>query len=237
MRDYFGFQIKFVLNITDIDDKIILRARQQHLLVRFKEDHGGQGDSPVSHPVLDTTLAAFNWYIQHKLPLLEPGTEPRTFGTKVFEAYQGVLDSSALREGDVPGENKAKLRMSITTATSAAKAILAPVTTLSEFYKQTEDVLLPYLDAIHGFSIDPRSHGIFASLAKKFETRFFEDMERLNVLTPDVVTRVSEYMEQIVSFVEKIISNGFGYTTSDGSVYFDIDAFEKAGHFYARLEP
>src|SRR5262245_22417804 len=62
---------------------------------------------------------------------------------------------------------------------------------------------------------------LFARLANKFETRFSEDMERLNVLTPDVVTRVSEYVEQVISFIEKIISNGFDYTSSDGSVYFD----------------
>ena len=62
-------------------------------------------------------------------------------------------------------------------------------------------------------------------------------MERLNVLTPDVITRVSDYVEQVVSFIEKVISNGFAYATSDGSVYFDINAFEKAGHFYPRLEP
>jgi cysteinyl-tRNA synthetase len=62
-------------------------------------------------------------------------------------------------------------------------------------------------------------------------------MGALNVLRPDVLTRVSEYVPQIVSFVEKIVDNKFAYPTPDGSVYFDIEAFEKAGHFYARLEP
>ena len=237
MKDYFGFQVKFVLNITNIDDKIILRARQQHLLAWFKEKHGGETDSPVTGEVIETTLAAFNWYIQQNLPLLAPDTNPETFVPNVSETYRRILDGSAMNEGDAPGEKEAKLKMSIKTATSAAKAIQAPPGTLSEFYKQAEDVLLLYLDAIHGSSIDSQNHEVFASLANKFETRFFDDMERLNVLTPDVVTRVSEYVEQVVSFVEKIISNGFGYATSDGSVYFDIDAFEKAGHVYARLEP
>ena len=62
-------------------------------------------------------------------------------------------------------------------------------------------------------------------------------MQSLNVLEPDVITRVTEYMPEIVNFVAKIIENGFAYQTSDGSVYFDIEAFERAGHFYARLEP
>jgi cysteinyl-tRNA synthetase len=62
-------------------------------------------------------------------------------------------------------------------------------------------------------------------------------MEGLNVLAPDVIIRVSDYVEQVVSFIEKVISNGFAYATPDELVYFDIKAFEKAGHFYARLEP
>jgi len=37
--------------------------------------------------------------------------------------------------------------------------------------------------------------------------------------------------------MEKIVENGFAYSTSDGSVYFDIESFEKAGHNYSRLEP
>ena len=31
LQDYFGYNIKFVQNVTDIDDKIIIAARQQYL--------------------------------------------------------------------------------------------------------------------------------------------------------------------------------------------------------------
>ncbi|KAI9744022.1 MAG: hypothetical protein M1818_002756 [Claussenomyces sp. TS43310] len=237
LQDYFGFQVKFVLNITDIDDKIILRARQQYLLARFKDEHGGETDSPVTSEIVQTTCAAFNQYIQRNLPLLMPDTNPENFVSNLFKAYPAVLDESALKDDEAPGEKEAKLKLHIKTATSAAKALEGPPEKSSEFYKQTDDVLLPYLDSIHGSSVDSQNHEIFARLAKKFETRFFEDMKSLNVLMPDVLTRVSEYVPQVVSFVEKIISNGFGYATPDGSVYFDINAFEKAGHFYARLEP
>ena len=44
--------------------------------------------------------------------------------------------------------------------------------------------------------------------------------EALNVRPPDVLTRVSEYVPEIVTFVEKIIANGAAYEV-DGSVYFD----------------
>lgn len=62
-------------------------------------------------------------------------------------------------------------------------------------------------------------------------------MARLHVRDPDTITRVTEYVPEIVSFVEKIISNGYAYEV-EGSVYFNTSAFDSAGgHHYAKLEP
>jgi len=36
LEDYFGYNITFVMNVTDVDDKIILRARRNHLLENYK---------------------------------------------------------------------------------------------------------------------------------------------------------------------------------------------------------
>ena len=48
-----------------------------------------------------------------------------------------------------------------------------------------------------------------------------DDMRRLNVVLPDCLTRVSEYVPEIVAYIEKIIENGYAYE-SNGSVYFDV---------------
>lgn len=57
----------------------------------------------------------------------------------------------------------------------------------------------------------------------------------LQVLPADIVTRVSEYVPQIVDYVKKIIDNGYAYE-SCGSVYFDVGKFDaEPNHYYAKV--
>lgn len=54
---------------------------------------------------------------------------------------------------------------------------------------------------------------------------------------PEILTRVTEYVPEIIQFIQKIIDNGFAYE-SNGSVYFAVDAYQKDGRFlYGILEP
>ncbi|KAM0449756.1 hypothetical protein ACHAO4_007422 [Trichoderma viride] len=241
MKDYFGFRVKFVMNTTDIDDKIILQGRRKYLLTRFKQEHATEDDL-VSGSVLAETKAAFCHYIEKNLPSLPSHTVPETFPEAADKAYEEKVEASPLADATTAKQSQAVtiadllLRAHIGTARLAAEALRAPGK-LPEFFAKTDDILLPYLDALHGADIDSNNHEIYLELTQKFERRFFEDMNALNVLPPDQLTRVTEYVPQIVRFVEKIVANGFGYACPDGSVYFDIDSFEKAGHSYSRLEP
>lgn len=36
LEDYFGYSILYVMNVTDVDDKIIIRARRNYLLARYR---------------------------------------------------------------------------------------------------------------------------------------------------------------------------------------------------------
>ena len=77
----------------------------------------------------------------------------------------------------------------------------------------------------------------FFEFSRYWETQFFDDMAALNVRLPNVVTRVSEYVPEIVAFIEKIIARGFAYE-ANGSVYFNVIKFSKdPKHTYAKLEP
>jgi cysteinyl-tRNA synthetase len=63
-----------------------------------------------------------------------------------------------------------------------------------------------------------------------------KDMQALNIRPPSVLTRVTEYIPELVAFIEKIVKNGFAYEAT-GSVYFDVAAFKAAKHHYAKLAP
>lgn len=166
-------------------------------------------------------------------------TAPEEVSQQVKEHYHLVLDGKAL-DGGVAGDKEAKIKMHIKTVLAASDALASRKTnsiSADQFNHQAQDVLLPYLDALYGSTIDASDHTIFTKLTKKFEDRFMNDVRALNCVDPDVVTRVTEYGQQIVDFVNKVEKNGFAYKTSDGSVYFDIEAFEAANNHYARLEP
>lgn len=49
-------------------------------------------------------------------------------------------------------------------------------------------------------------------------------MDSLGCRRPDVLTRVSEYMPEIIAYVQRIVDNGMAYV-SNGSVYFDTHNF------------
>ncbi|KAK2880141.1 hypothetical protein FQN49_000520 [Arthroderma sp. PD_2] len=237
MRDYFKFDVRYVMNITDVDDKIITRGRQQHLYREFVAEHPS-----VDRDLVDTAKAAYEAYITKNLPLVPSSTPTQEFKDTAEKVYAAVLSGKPLEGNTKAGDPEAKIKMYIKTMSSAAEALTVasspggsiPVDT---FYDKTQDILHPYLDTLKGSSIQGTDHSIFTLLTKRYEDRFMQDVRDLNVLDPDEITRVTEYMPEVVSFVEQIIEHKFGYVTPDGSVYFDIESFEAAGNSYARLEP
>ena len=67
-----------------------------------------------------------------------------------------------------------------------------------------------------------------ADVAAHFTRGVIEDMRGLNLLRAEVYPRVSEHVPEIVALVETLVEEGYAYE-SDGSVYFDVTAFEGYG--------
>jgi len=156
---------------------------------------------------------------------------PSSFAQKRDAAYGKVLAGGTLTGEGKPGDDEAKMKMHISNLTAASTAIQE-----NKVFGGADEILLPYLDSLYKETFDAKDQTTFTKVTQYWEGQFMEDMRDLNVEAPTVITRVSDYMPHIVRFVEKVISKGFAYE-ADGSVYFDIAAFEKAGNSYAHLRP
>ena len=196
-------------------------------------------DHPRPAEALETTHSAFLAYASSHLPRLPSDLKPEAWDVESSRAYGHILDGGTVSNGGAPGDAEAKIKMHLSTLRAAAEALDADANAMSPetFYAKVGDVLLPYLDTTQKLDIQGDNYHIFTKLTRHWERHFKEDIRSLNCLPPTLLTRVTEYIPENVSFIERLVRKGFAYATSDGSVYFDITAFEKAGNHYARLEP
>ncbi len=65
-------------------------------------------------------------------------------------------------------------------------------------------------------------------LAERYEREFFDAMEKLNVEKADFSPRVTEHMQDIINFIQKLIEKGYAYV-SEGDVYFSVEKFKEYG--------
>jgi len=207
IQNYFGYDIFYVMNITDIDDKIIKRARQNHLYENYVK----------SGPSLEKVLEDCNTVVTYFGGKVAATTDPdkKAMQEKMFEKLKLAV---AAVEAAVASGDSAKI--------SAEKESLL---------RDAKDVMADWLDSSMGSTV--KDNSIFADLPRFWEEEFHKDMEALNVLPADCLTRVSEYVPEIVDYIQQIIERKYAYE-SNGSVYFDVKQFDSSQcHHYAKLVP
>lgn len=63
-------------------------------------------------------------------------------------------------------------------------------------------------------------------IAEFYTKVFLGDMEKLNIDRPEIITRATDNIEQMIEYVQDIIKNGYAYETSKG-IYFDISKLDE----------
>nr|BAC28234.1 unnamed protein product [Mus musculus] len=208
LRDYFQYDVFYCMNITDIDDKIIRRARQNYLFEQYREQK-----PPATQLLKDVRDAMKPFSVK-----LSETTDPDK--RQMLERIQ-----NSVKLATEPLEQAVRSSLSGEEVDSKVQVLL----------EEAKDLLSDWLDSTGGSEVTDNS--IFSKLPKFWEEEFHKDKEALNVLPPDVLTRVSEYVPEIVNFVQKIVDNGYGYA-SNGSVYFDTAKFAASEkHSYGKLVP
>ncbi|CAO3702291.1 unnamed protein product [Rhizopus stolonifer] len=235
LQDYFRYEVLFVQNVTDIDDKIILRARQQYLFDSLKKD-----TQELNEALVKQTEEAWLEFVAAKLKKLDVGLVQ--LASSNWPEFVNKMTPEEIKKALVLDE---KFKMIYSALDVSYNAIQKSKDNLSkgvntkevadQLLDASQDPISAWLDIRKGSEMnDPK---VFKDLPAYWEDQFFQDMEALNVRAPDVQTRVSEYVPEIVDYVQKIIDNGYGYVV-DGSVYFDTSRYDgHNGHHYAKLEP
>lgn len=65
-------------------------------------------------------------------------------------------------------------------------------------------------------------------IAKIYTNSFFDDLNKLNVESPEHIAKATEHIKQMENYVIQIMNNGYAYETSKG-VYFDTSKLKSYG--------
>lgn len=70
-------------------------------------------------------------------------------------------------------------------------------------------------------------------IAEYYTRSYFDDMDKLNCVRPDISPRASGHIVEQIELVKKLIEKGFAYE-ANGSVYFDVSKFKEYGKLSGR---
>ena len=63
-------------------------------------------------------------------------------------------------------------------------------------------------------------------IAEHYTNIFMKDIENLNIDMPEIITKATDNIPQMLEMVQEIVKNGYGYETSTG-IYFDVSKLDK----------
>jgi cysteinyl-tRNA synthetase len=239
MSDYFHYNVLYQINTTDIDDKIILRARQNELLRQLEADTSVDYIALVAL-VKEALIEAKTNSENKKLQLQTAIHDATSTGnTRVRIEQEGLLTAYEYKRKNLDVDevnilNAINNSSNDDTITNDDDATQQQLSRRAHLFNLAKTVLAEKLDREKGHLIT--DHDVFNSHSRYYENEFMSDMDALGIRRPDVLTRVTEYIPQIITFISKIITNNMAYV-SNGSVYLSLDAFQDAGHNYRKCKP
>ncbi len=63
-------------------------------------------------------------------------------------------------------------------------------------------------------------------IARYYTEIFFRDMQRLNIEKPEIISKATDHIKEMLEFVQGLLEKGYAYETSKG-IYFDISKLDK----------
>lgn len=153
LANYFGYHIHYVMNITDIDDKIIKRARQNHLFEEYA--------SEAAKLPLDQLLGQQKEVLVRFQATCAKNTDPdkKVMLDKTLQRMNDAVE--ALTKAVSKGEEK-------------------EISEKRQHYlNEAKDPISEWLDSQKGAEIN--DNAVFEALPRYWEDQFHNDMKSLNV--------------------------------------------------------
>ncbi len=70
-------------------------------------------------------------------------------------------------------------------------------------------------------------------VAEFFTKHFYDSMDKLNVLRPDIICKATEHLPEQIALIKALLTKGFAYDTPE-AVYFDISKFSDYGKLFGQ---
>ena len=70
-------------------------------------------------------------------------------------------------------------------------------------------------------------------VAEFFTKNFYDSMDKLNIIRPDVICKATDHIKEQIEMVQKLFDNGMAYDTPE-AVYFDVAKFPKYGESFGQ---
>jgi len=74
-------------------------------------------------------------------------------------------------------------------------------------------------------------------LTRKYETKFFDDLEALNIIKAREYPRATDHIQEMAQFILDLECNGLAYQSTEGSWYFAVSKKEGYGTRLVQLDP
>jgi len=145
LEDYFHYDVNYVMNITDIDDKIIMRARRDYLVRQYLES------PPSREQIIQDARLGYASHIAELQKSMEGEEEDEETALKIRNSEAELERFEAFVEADAA---HAHGPMSVAELVAKGKSGIAET-----------------LDQAKGASV--RDHSIFLKHTQKFEAEFF----------------------------------------------------------------
>ena len=71
-------------------------------------------------------------------------------------------------------------------------------------------------------------HQSVMEIAQFYTDAFFRDIDRLNIIRPDVVCKATDHIQEMIDLIKKIEANGHTYMAG-GNLYFDVSTYKNYG--------